>query len=271
MKKIATIICAFIISNALSAQDHQLVKLWETDTLLRTPESVLYNEKGKFLFVSNIGKNGNGSIGKVGLDGKILQVDWVSGRAGPKGLGLYKNKLYVADVKEVVVIDIDKAAIIQHIPVDSAVFLNDITIDKNGVVYVSDSRKGKVHKIVDGMVTTYLEKLLNPNGLLVLGSDLYVLDKGSLLKVNTTSKQTTKIAEGMEASTDGIEQVKEGEFIISCWAGIVYYVKADGSKQVLFDNRDKKINSADIGYNPSKKIVYVPTFFGNKVVAYELK
>ena len=32
----------------------------------------------------------------------------------------------------------------------------------------------------------------------------------------------------------------------------------------------KVFNSADIGYDPNKKIVYVPTFYDNRVIAYEL-
>ncbi len=33
-----------------SKAQHKLTKLWETDTLLRTPESVLFDGKGKRLF-----------------------------------------------------------------------------------------------------------------------------------------------------------------------------------------------------------------------------
>jgi hypothetical protein len=41
--------------------------------------------------------------------------------------------------------------------------------------------------------------------------------------------------------------------------------------QVLLDTREQKRNSADIGYNPKDKIIYVPTFFKKSVVAYQLK
>src|SRR5882757_2812613 len=153
MKKliIACCLASLFITFTASAQNHSLVKIWATDTVLKTPESVLYSAKDKLLYVSNIdgtpdGKDGKGSIGKVGLDGKIIMVDWVKGLNAPKGMGIYKNKLYVADLTEVVVIDIDKAQIVQHIPVEGSVFLNDITIDKNGVVYVSDTRTLKVHR-----------------------------------------------------------------------------------------------------------------------------
>jgi hypothetical protein len=52
---------------------------------------------------------------------------------------------------------------------------------------------------------------------------------------------------------------------------VIYYVKADGNKTELIDTRAQKSNTADIGFDPSTKTVFVPTFFKNKVVAYRLK
>jgi hypothetical protein len=51
----------------------------------------------------------------------------------------------------------------------------------------------------------------------------------------------------------------------------VYYVVAGAQKITLFDTRSEKINSADIGYDAKKKIIYVPTFLKNNVVAYQLQ
>jgi hypothetical protein len=51
----------------------------------------------------------------------------------------------------------------------------------------------------------------------------------------------------------------------------VYYVKANGSKEVLLDTRDQGMNSADIGYDSENRILYVPTFYKNSVFAYQLK
>jgi sugar lactone lactonase YvrE len=257
------------------AQKHSLVKKWETDTLLKTPESVLYDEKEKILYVSNIDgapadKDGKGSIGKVALDGKIIKTDWVTGLNAPKGMGLYKNKLYVADLTEVVVIDVEKAKIIEHIPVEGSVFLNDITIDKKGAVYVSDSRNFKVHRIEKGFVVAVLQNLQGPNGLLAIGDELLVLDKGNLIKLLGNGNMTN-LAEGMDPSTDGIEKVGQNEYIVSCWNGVVYYIFANGNKETLLDTRAQKINSADIGYDAKNRIVYVPTFYRNSIVAYELK
>jgi hypothetical protein len=277
MKPIAniTMLITGLLVSTISFSQHQLVKLWETDTLLRVPESVLLDKANNILYVSNIdgasdGKDGVGGISKVGLDGKIISAKWVTGLNAPKGLGLYNNMLWVADLDEVDGIDINTGKIEKKIKVDGAVFLNDVAVDKNGAVYVSDTRTEKVHKIENGVVTTLLTGIKGANGVYIDGDDLYVLGNGSLMKMNKDGSLTT-IADGMESSTDGLEKVNDKDFLVSCWAGVIYYVNADGSKQKLLDTMAEKSNTADIGFNAEKDIVYVPTFLKNKVVAYQLK
>ncbi len=204
------------------------------------------------------------------LDGKVIGASWVAGLNAPKGMALYKNTLWVADIDEMVAIDITSGTVTSRMLIDSAMFLNDVTADKKGVVYVSDSRAKKVHRVENGGSTIFLENLQGPNGLLFHQNALYVLDNGGMYKVEN-DKSLKKIADGMEGGTDGIEHVKGEDFIISCWGGVVYYVKGDGTKETLLDTREQKINSADIGYDAKNRIVYVPTFWKNNVVAYELK
>lgn len=277
MKKyVFVLICCLCLMNTFA--QHQLVKLWETDSVLKVPESVLYDKKNQVLYVSNIdgtqpwGKDGKGSIGKVGLDGKIIAAEWVTGLNAPKGMGLYNNKLYVADLNELVVIDIVTGTILEKIPVLNAIALNDVSIGKKGVVYVSDSRGRKVYEIKSKVQTVLLDsnQLKGPNGVLKHKGTFYVLDAGTMYRMEKDNS-LTKITEGMEGGTDGIENVTGNDFIVSTWSGVVYYVNADGTKQVLMDGRPQKINSADIGYDAKKRIVYIPTFWKNSVAAYELK
>jgi sugar lactone lactonase YvrE len=267
---------ALSLAPSLQAQSRQLVKKWETPATLKTPESVLYDAGGRVLYVSNIDgkepwtKDNAGSIGKVGLDGKVIAAEWVKGLQAPKGMALHNGKLWVADIDRMVAIDVAKGAIAQTIPIEGAQRLNDVTVDKSGTVYVSDMQGLKIYALKDGKPSVFLEgNLKRPNGVLAHGDDLYVLDSGALIKV-AKNKQRTTIVEGMDASSDGIEHVQGNEFIVSCWAGAVYHVKG-GEKHQLLDTRPQKINSADIGYDAKNKVVYVPTFFGNSIVAYELK
>ena len=273
MKKlfISTMLLAAATSN-LHAQT--ITKLWETDSVLKVPESVLFDASSKILYVSNIDGgagdiDGKGSIGKVGLDGKIISVDWVSGLNAPKGMAIYQSNLYVADVDAVAVIDIKAGKISKRIKVPGAIFLNDLSIDPAGVIYVSDSRLKKIHRIQNETPSLLVDSLQSPNGLIYKSGKLYFLDNGSFYRLDGSSK--VLLAKGMESSTDGIEQVKPGEWIITSWVGAMYHVKEDGTVKELLNTKQQKINTADIGYDPAGKIIYVPTFAKNSVVAYQLK
>ncbi len=271
---LALFMVAFAVASA-QADSHQLIKKWETEAQLKIPESVLFDAGRMVLYVSNIdgepwGDDGKGSIAKVGLDGKIIAVDWISGLSAPKGIAMRGSRLYVGDLTNVVVIDIDKGAIAERIAVPGSEGLNDVTIDADGTVYVSDSKTKKVFAIKDGKSAVYLENLKSPNGLLFHDGALYLLDGEGLYRVGK-DHSLTLLSDGMKGGVDGVENVTGNEFIVSCWQGTVHYVKSDGTREVLLDTHEQKINSADIGYDSKRRIVYVPTFFRNTVVAYDLK
>ena len=274
LSRTAMLTAILFISSLLFAQ-HKLEKLWETDSVLKVPESVLFDGDNKILYAANIdgtdpwAKDGKGSVAKVGLDGKVIAAEWVSGLNAPKGMGLHKGKLYVADLNELVVIDIAGGKIEKRIVVTGAEGLNDVSVSKNGTVYVSDSKLKKVFVVKDGVTELLLDTLKGPNGVLIRGDDFYLLDAGGMYKMNK-DKTLTKITDGMDGGTDGIENISGNDFIVSCWQGVVWYVKADGSKQQLLDSRPDKKNSADIGIDAKNKIVYVPTFWRNTIVAYRV-
>jgi hypothetical protein len=51
----------------------------------------------------------------------------------------------------------------------------------------------------------------------------------------------------------------------------VWYVKADGSKELLFDGKAVQTQTADIGWDPATRTVYVPTFFKNTIQAFKVE
>ena len=276
MKKvIGSLALVIVVFVSASAQKATVQKLWTTDTILKIPESVLVDDKENCIWVSNIdgasnGKDGKGSISKLSKTGTPINLEWITGLNAPKGMAKFKQELYVADLTELVVIDIKKATIIKRVPIEGSVFLNDVTVNNKGAVFVSDSRTGKVHRYENNTTTIEVENLQGPNGLLSIEDQLLILDRGSLLSV-TPGGAISKIMDGMDPSTDGIERVAPNQYLVSCWNGIVYYVVAGAQKVILFDTRSEKINSADIGYDAKKKIIYVPTFLKNNVVAYQLE
>jgi DNA-binding beta-propeller fold protein YncE len=271
-KNFLTFLCLLVLQQAV-AQSLQLK--WSTDTLLRIPESVLFDSKAGILYVSNIDgksgeKDGKGFISKLATDGKILSLEWSYGLDAPKGMGLYKNKLYVADLTRVAVIDIATGKMITSIAIDGAQFLNDITVDSKGTVYVSDSSTGKIHAIKNDKAEVYFEspEFKRINGLLALRDGLYIADAGNgkNYKLSGDKKLTpyTETAVG----ADGIVQVSKDEYIVSSWGGEVYFVDSSAKATKMLDTKEQKLNSADIGYDERTKTVFVPTFNGNRVMAY---
>jgi sugar lactone lactonase YvrE len=245
-----------------------LQKEWESDSLtLRGPESALYDSGSNSLYVSSMG---SGSIVRMGVDGKVIQKDWITGLNSNKGSALFNGLLYTAETAAVAVIDVDKASIVKRIPIDGAVMLNDLAVDSKGIIYVSDTRTGKVYRIEGGKPSLYLENIPGANGLLTVNSDLYVAGSTTFQKVDA-NKVLTKIADGFENGLDGIVMVAENEFVLSNYQGILYYVKADGTKQLLLDTRANRIMANDIGYDSKTKTLYVPSFGTNRVIAYKIK
>ncbi|MBN1379988.1 MAG: ATP/GTP-binding protein [Gammaproteobacteria bacterium] len=275
MRKFLVFYIAFIIIGAAYAGEPSLQKLWQTDAVLKVPESVLYDAGRKILFVSNIdgkepwGKDGVGSIAKVGLDGKVIAAEWVKGLHAPKGLGINGNHLYVTDVDAVVTIDIEKGKIVDRLDIPGAENINDLSVGEDGTIYITDSRLGKVHKVINGKITPVTEGLTKLNGVLHSQGELFVLADGSLLLVNDKGK-AEKIADGMEGNVDGVERIDRDSWLVSCWKGTVYHVTRSGKVTLLLDGRPDEISAADLGYDPVNKIAYFPGFWKNYVAAYKL-
>ena len=264
----------FCIIFTAGAQQHKLQKLWETDTIVAIPESVLLDAKNNLLYVSLIDGggwdvDGKGGVAKLSIDGKQYDPTWVTGLNAPKGLGRHGNRLYVADISEVVVIDMNNGKVEKKIPVEGAQGFNDITVTDNGLVYVSDSKTAKIWRIENDVPTLYLDNIKGVNGLKAIKNDL-VFAEGKLLKKANAQKQITKITEVPE-DIDGIEPVGNGDFIVTSWAGYIYYISADGRFETLLDTHLDKKNTADIGYDQTKRIVYVPSFNAKTVAAYKLQ
>ena len=275
MKKFLTcvlfLIPAFLVTRA---QKHSLTQLWSTDQIVNTPESVLPDLKNNLLYVSLIeggpwDVDGKGGIGHMTTAGTKYDSLWISGLNAPKGLGMYKDKMYAADISEVVVVDIPKGKLLKKIPIEGASGLNDITVTDNGVVFVSDSKTGRIWKLENETPVLYLENVTGANGLKSVKDGL-VYAKGPALMIADDKKQIRQIAD-IGHDIDGIEPIGNGDYLATSWVGYIYYVYANGQTELLLDTHTEKKNTADIGYDQVKKIVYVPTFFDKRVVAYQLK
>ena len=260
------------------ATNVSLVKKWETDTTLTTPESVYYDVTNGVLYVACIGavppdaKDGDGFIAKVGLDGAIIDTQWVVGLDGPKGMGMVGNLLYVSNIDEVVEIDVNTGEITNRFPVEGASFLNDITVDASGTVYISDSGMSKIFALSNGAVALWTEGevLGGPNGLLAEDGRLMVASfgAGKFSTISIADKDVKMVVDSIPGG-DGVVAL-DGDYFVSNWNGEVYYVTEDWKKTKLLDTKAAGANAADIEIAADQSLLFVPTFFGNTVVAYDI-
>jgi DNA-binding beta-propeller fold protein YncE len=205
----------------------------------------------------------------MSLDGDLDDVNWVTGLNAPKGMAHFDGKLYVADVDELVVINIKSAEIEKKITVPGAIFLNDVTVDTKGTIFVSDMKTGKIHRYLNNVLDDYVTKIENVNGLKVIGSNL-VVGAGTHLYLIDNKKNRLDIASGFAQGIDGVESLNRGDFLVSCWAGLLYYVHLSGKVDLLLDSQKEAINTADIGFDSVTQTVYVPNFLKNSVTAYKV-
>jgi len=267
-----SLLCVFGLLIAINAKaQHSVTKLWQTDSTLAIPESVLPVKD--VMYVSLIdgepwGRDGKGGVGKLSRTGEITNANWITGLNAPKGLAVKGDLLYVADLDELVVISISQNKIDHKIKINGAAGLNDVSIDSNGNVYVSDTQKACVFKVADGVATLFQENLKGANGVKAIGDKVYILT-GDGMYVSDKDKKLSKICV-LEHGGDGIEPVGNNDFWVTAWSGWLYYVHADGTKDVLLDTHETKKRTADIGYDPKSRIIYVPTFLGKSVDAYKL-
>jgi gluconolactonase len=234
---------------------------------LESPESVAQDANGD-IYVSEIGefnKDGDGKITRISIDGKLST--FASGMDDPKGITFIGRSLYVTDKNRVLKVEPDGKWTVfgstMAFP-QTPVFLNDITSDEAGNLYVSDSGNlksgGAIFKIAQNKkITLVLDEntpeILAPNGLWIIKNDLYEVDfsSGILYKINLKNKSISKIAEGFGGG-DGLIRFRNNFFVSDWKNGKIF--KVQGSKVSLF--RDGFTAAADIALSFDRKSIMTP-------------
>ena len=158
------------------------------------PESVFWDGEVGAFYVSNFGgqvfnpfgREEDGFVSRLSAEGKVTEARWVTGLRTPKGIRRAGDLLYVADIGQVVVIDIAAGTIKTKIDLEpmGAQLPNDVALDEaSGDLYVSDTMRNAIYRLPAGSQNTpevWLESsaLESPNGLLVDGGNLMVAGFG---------------------------------------------------------------------------------------------
>jgi len=276
--------CALI---ALLTGSHSLAaeKLWQIDNLDQ-PESVVVDSSGQTLFISNINGqplelNGQGYISRADTAGRLLQKHWVTGLDAPKGMAISEGRLYIADMQQVHIVDIDSGRIIKQLKAVDAKMLNDVTAAPDGSVYISDMLGGAIYRIQDQQLKRWFssEKLPHPNGLLWHKDNLLVAGwgypmkedfttntLGSLYRLDSASRSLTTVTSGYRfGNLDGI--VAQGErLLVSDWiSGELFQLNGKERHRVIAPGA----GLADIGGQGN--MIYAPMMMDNRVVAWQTR
>lgn len=253
-------------------------------------ESVVYDEKRNVLYVSVQGEKvpGDGSIAKVSIEGKILDLNFISGLNNPKGIALDGDKLYVSDVTELVEVDLKKAKVSKKYAGLKSKFLNDVAVDAEGNVYVSDMHNSSIYKLSKAKKQKSFKlwfesaEFENPNGLLVVDGDMYVAawgrytddnpggsPKGGVFKFDLGTKVIERVTAGPLGHLDGIQVFDKKTFLITDWLdGKVFLVAKNGfTKEIL----DTEQSVGDHVYLPNKNLMILPMNKQNKLMFYSVK
>ncbi len=273
---IVAILLTFNQSFPQAFYSEKITKIWETPAEFKVPESVIFDVANEIIYVSNINGgpsevDANGFISMLGIDGKIVNLKWITGLNAPKGMGIIADTLYVADINQVVKIDTRLGEVIQKFDAEGAVFLNDITLDDKGRVFISDSGIGAIYLLEDGEISILLPKgtFNRSNGLYWMDDKIFVGSRGSIKSVNPENKRIRDVL-SIDGSVDGLEIWKKQYFIYSDWVGKVQMAGPAGDPVVLFDTTPISINAADIEIMGRSNLLLVPTFFDNRVMAYQI-
>lgn len=257
-----------------SSKAQKLEKVWETTAELKTPESVLYDDVRDVIYVANINgdpseKDGNGFISQLNSDGSEKELHWIKKLNAPKGMAVWEGKLYVSDIDQLVEIDIEKGKVVKKYDAPGAIFLNDVAVCMNGMIFVSDNRAVKIYVLHNGEIKVWMEgkPFQSPNGLMTEKGKLYVGDV-NIFEVDILTQKINTLIEDT-GGVDGLEKNNDGNFVFSNWPGRIFIHK-NGETIQLLDSTEEEINTADIDFALKYDRILVPTFFDNHIVAYKI-
>ncbi len=298
-----TEINSILNNNQVQAQQQEQIKInkvWETLPVLKTPESVIYAPKYDILFVSNIDgkpdqKDQKGFISKVSLsNGSITELNWITGLDAPKGMAIYNNsKLYVSDITDLVEIEIGNGKITNRYNAPGSKFLNDVVVDNQGNIYVSDTGTNTIYKLdtnVGNSTSSSLQvwlqspQLNGPNGLhidnnknklIVVSLGPFSKPGGGMEVVDIKNKTISSLGkEGITSPFGGLDGIESDAtethyYVTDNPVGKVYDVNANGTGYGTLIDLGKQ-GSADLAFILGQNMIIIPIMQDNSLVAYKL-
>ncbi|MFL5764884.1 MAG: T9SS type A sorting domain-containing protein [Bacteroidia bacterium] len=240
----------------------------------KSPESVEYDYANQQWFIAN---HGSGTGGHTIVKAKCATCplqSFASGlTTGPHGLEIVNDTLYACDGGKLRGYDINTAAPVFTITITGASFLNGITHDNSGNLFITDYTNNKIFRFntstrtFNAFVSTGLS---SPNGIIYdqpAGRCVFVQWGGSVKAVQLSdSTVSTVLASSGLTSLDGIAKDGAGNWFISSW-GLNGVTKFTSSFTSPVNVLTSQTSPADIFYTTTDTLA-VPHSGSDNIVTY---
>ncbi len=247
------------------------------------PESAAYDPLTKRYFVSNFG------------DGSIIQIDsagektyFKKGLSKLLGIIIYENTLYVVDnPKTIRGFDIKDGSPKLKIQIKEATFLNDITCDDSGFLYVTCSNTATIFKIntVSQTYSLFMKTKGGPNGIIYDKAKnrllvCYFTEKATIDQINLKDSTISTIVSTEFTNLDGLALNEEGNCYVSVWGPGSFETGYQKGSIYKYDNlfKEKPVivssghhGPADIYFNKEKNELVIPSLLADTVEFLSLK
>lgn len=232
------------------------------------PESIIYDQVDDRYFISNKGGN---TI--VQMDSNSKLTTFVSSDLNaPKGLLIVGDTLISVNNTSVQGFLLSDASRVFNVSIKGAVFMNDVTTDNKGNLYVSDTSTGVIFQISlkTGEYSTLVSSLINPNGLLYDSkrNSILICNWGENAKIqsfNLSDSTLSNLVTTELSNLDGLASDDAGNIYVSSWGSNAVYLFDSSFKNLPVLISEGHDGPADISIRKDKQILCIPNFNSNKV------
>lgn len=240
---------------------------WVAEGEFCDPETVISLPDGNLL-VSNVCVSRpqvNGFLTLLSSEGEAIDWRVVDGLDAPLGMTMLGNRLYVIDKNRLKVFDWPEYKLQKITDLDTTV-ANDLAVAPDGTVYVTDTAKHKVIRLLpDGSqsVLTGEAQFKGANGIAIAGSDLYVGGQ-RLWRLSLPDGSVETLGPAWLADIDGIELEPDGTIQLTPVAGPLVRYRGENDIEII---EGPGISSANHGYDAGLGLALIPTGYDNTVIA----
>jgi hypothetical protein len=263
-----------------------------------SPSAIVYDRERDLYWVSNLNGEdglGHGFISRLEPDAERSTLNYIDAEHGgvalraPRGLAVFGDVLYVADLKAVHKFKASSGEPLGDITLPSAVFVSDVAVAVDGSLYVADvgsdpndasvgnAGADAIYQVSPaGQVSVVARRpdLGGPFAVLADATGLWVTCTGTsdlLLVVPSSNGEAVADAGRLRlpgASPRGLVAMPDGTFVVSSEAtGIIYRGYRDGPFEPVVSGLE---SPADMGYDTRRKRLLIPLLTGHSLAIFEL-